>query len=133
MIQFKAVPHNLFAGNQANRLLIRLQPDERISLQIMNKTPGKGMQLTPVDLDLNLASVVPKQRRWDAYERLLLDVLGGDSTLFMRRDEVETAWAWIDPIIQAWKSVAPCSYPAGSHGPEQAEHLLQRSGRTWYN
>lgn len=133
VIQFKPVPHRLFEGSQANRLVISLQPEERITLQLMGKSPGKGMQLTPIELDLNLAQVSPQKRRWDAYERLLLDVIEGDSTLFMRRDEVEAAWAWIDPILKGWRDnyQDPRPYPAGSNGPEQASTLLELAGRTW--
>ncbi len=133
VIQFKPVPHHLFKGDEANRLLIRLQPEERISLQLMAKTPGKGMHLEPVELDLNLAQAF-QQRRWDAYERLLLDVIEGDSTLFMRRDEVEAAWHWIDPILQGWRQhyQSPRSYAAGSSGPEQAHSLLELGGRQWH-
>ncbi|MBF0676824.1 MAG: glucose-6-phosphate dehydrogenase [Pseudomonas sp.] len=133
VIQFKPVPHHLFKGGEANRLLIRLQPEECISLQLMAKAPGKGMHLEPVELDLNLAQAF-QQRRWDAYERLLLDVIEGDSTLFMRRDEVEAAWHWIDPILQGWQQhyQSPRSYPAGSSGPEQAHSLLELSGREWH-
>ncbi len=135
VIQFKPVPHELFSGGQVNQLLIQLQPEERISLRVMSKRPGKGMHLEPVDLDLNLAQVYGQTRRWDAYERLLLDVLAGDSTLFMRRDEVEAAWAWIDPIIKGWEEhfQAPRPYAAGSNGPEQANGLLARHGRQWHN
>ncbi|MDD2047161.1 glucose-6-phosphate dehydrogenase [Pseudomonas putida] len=135
VIQFKPVPHRLFDGDQANQLLIQLQPDERISLQMMTKTPGKGMRLEPVELNLNLAQVFGQTRRWDAYERLLLDVLEGDSTLFMRRDEVEAAWAWIDPIVNGWQEhfQAPRPYPAGSNGPDQAHSLLARRGSAWHD
>lgn len=133
LIQFKPVPHQLFGDGEANRLLIRLQPEERISLQLMAKHPGKGMHLQPVELDLNLAQAFRQKRRWDAYERLLLDVIEGDSTLFMRRDEVEAAWNWIDPIIQGWQQhhQSPRPYPAGSSGPEQANLLLELAGRKW--
>ncbi|WP_413586071.1 glucose-6-phosphate dehydrogenase [Aquipseudomonas alcaligenes] len=133
VIQFKPVPHRLFEGSQANRLVISLQPEERITLQLMGKSPGKGMQLTPIELDLNLAQVFPQKRRWDAYERLLLDVIEGDSTLFMRRDEVEAAWAWIDPILKGWQDnyQDPRPYPAGRNGPEQANTLLELAGREW--
>ena len=135
VIQFRPVPHRLFEGGQVNRLLIRLQPEERISLQLMGKSPGKGMRLTPIELDLNLAQVFPQKRRWDAYERLLLDVIEGDSTLFMRRDEVEAAWAWIDPIISGWQECyqSPRPYPAGTNGPEQAQSLLELQGREWHD
>lgn len=133
LIQFKPVPHQLFGNGEANQLLIRLQPEERITLQLMAKNPGKGMHLKPVELDLNLADAFDKQRRWDAYERLLLDVIEGDSTLFMRRDEVEAAWQWVDPIIKGWNQhyQSPRPYAAGSNGPEQLQHLLERHGREW--
>ncbi|MBA1203983.1 glucose-6-phosphate dehydrogenase [Pseudomonas capeferrum] len=135
VIQFKPVPHELFPGGQVNQLLIQLQPDEHISLRMMTKSPGRGMRLEPVELDLNLAQVFGQTRRWDAYERLLLDVVDGDSTLFMRRDEVEAAWAWIDPILKGWDAhfQAPRPYPAGTHGPEQAHSLLARQGSTWHS
>ncbi|WP_162935031.1 glucose-6-phosphate dehydrogenase [Pseudomonas cavernae] len=135
VIQFKPVPHRLFNGGEANRLLIRLQPEERISLQLMAKAPGKGMRLEPVELDLNLAQAFQQKRRWDAYERLLLDVIEGDSTLFMRRDEVEAAWAWVDPILLGWQEYyqSPRPYPAGSSGPEQAHSLLELQGRSWHD
>ncbi|MDH4569703.1 glucose-6-phosphate dehydrogenase [Pseudomonas sp. BN414] len=135
VIQFKPVPHRLFADGEANRLLIRLQPEERISLQLMAKTPGKGMNLEPVELDLNLAKAFSHQRRWDAYERLLLDVIEGDSTLFMRRDEVEAAWRWISPILDGWHEYyqSPRPYPAGSTGPEQAHSLLELHERAWHD
>ena len=135
VIQFKPVPHELFSGGQVNQLLIQLQPDEHISLRMMTKSPGKGMRLAPVELDLNLAQAFAQTRRWEAYERLLLDVLEGDSTLFMRRDEVEAAWAWIDPILQGWEEhfQAPRPYSAGSNGPEQANSLLARNGHAWHS
>lgn len=135
VIQFKPVPHSLFPGapEQANRLLIRLQPEERISLQLMAKSPGKGMLLEPVELDLNLATAFSRQRRWDAYERLLLDVIEGDPTLFMRKDEVEAAWRWVNPILDGWHEYyqKPRPYAAGSNGPEQALSLLELQGRRW--
>ena len=134
VIQFKPVPQRLFDNDQANCLVIRLQPEERISLQLMGKSPGKGMRLTAMELDLNLAQVFPQKRRWDAYERLLLDVIEGDSTLFMRRDEVEAAWAWVDPILDGWQQYYQSArpYPAGRNGPEQADSLLERSGHQWF-
>ncbi|QJP06974.1 glucose-6-phosphate dehydrogenase [Pseudomonas multiresinivorans] len=136
VIQFKPVPNSLIGSSAgaANRLWIRLQPEERISVQLMAKAPGKGMQLEPVELDLNLAQAFStNKRRWDAYERLLLDVIEGDSTLFMRRDEVEAAWRWVDPILAGWHEhyQSPRPYPAGSNGPEQAQTLLELQGRRW--
>ncbi|WP_256663670.1 glucose-6-phosphate dehydrogenase [Pseudomonas sp. gcc21] len=136
VIQFKAVPHRLFPqrGDFApgNRLVIRLQPDESISLSLMAKSPGRGMSLQEVELDLNFADAF-KRRRWDAYERLLLDVIDGDATLFMRRDEIEAAWRWVDPIIEGWQNSyrSPKRYAAGSWGPEAADSLLERQGHTW--
>jgi len=133
IITFKPVPHMLFSKGETNRLVIRLQPEESISLQLMAKAPGKGMQLEPVELDLNLVHAFSSTRRWEAYERLLLDVIEGDSTLFMRRDEVEAAWRWVDPILRGWHSHyrKPRPYPAGTDGPEQAHQLIERQGSRW--
>ena len=133
-IQFKPVPHSLFNDSQANHLLIRLQPEERISIELMAKTPGKGMHLQPVELEINLAKVFQDSRRWEAYERLLLDVIENDSTLFMRRDEVVAAWQWVDPILQGWQQYyqRPRPYPAGSNGPEQAHSFLEKYNRAWH-
>lgn len=135
VIQFKSVPYRLFGGSHQpahNRLVIRLQPDESISLSLMAKTPGRGMALQEVELDLNFADAF-KRRRWDAYERLLLDVIEGDATLFMRRDEIEAAWRWVDPIIQGWQDCyrSPKRYAAGSWGPDAADSLLERLGHAW--
>lgn len=137
VIQFKPVPHHLFGTEgHANRLLISIQPEERITAQMMAKRPGKGMSLEPVEFDLNLANAFKQsKRRWDAYERLLLDVIEGDSKLFMRRDEVEAAWRWVDTIIEGWGQhyKRPRPYPAGTNGPEQANLLLQRNGHAWHD
>ncbi|AKX48808.1 glucose-6-phosphate dehydrogenase [Thiopseudomonas alkaliphila] len=134
VIQFKPVPHYLFNNNAVNRLIIRLQPEERITLELMAKIPGKGMNLQPVALDIDLANAFKTTRRWDAYERLLLDVIEADSTLFMRRDEVEAAWQWVDGILRAWKANAkqPKAYAAGSDGPEDARQMLAHQGRQWF-
>lgn len=134
VIQFKPVPHSLFSDSQANHLLIRLQPEERISIELMAKTPGKGMHLEPVELEINLAKAFQNSRRWEAYERLLLDVIENDSTLFMRRDEVEAAWQWVDPILKGWQQhyQRPRPYPAGSNGPELAHSLLEKNNREWH-
>lgn len=137
VIQFKSVPHRLFPGNDSpvgNRLVISLQPDESIRLSLMAKSPGRGMALQEVDLDLHFDEAF-KRRRWDAYERLLLDVIQGDATLFMRRDEIEAAWRWVDPIIRGWREVyrSPKRYAAGSWGPEAADSLLERHGHVWFD
>ncbi|MFZ2289833.1 MAG: glucose-6-phosphate dehydrogenase [Halopseudomonas yangmingensis] len=136
VIQFKPVPHRLFASDGRapahNRLVIGLQPQEDISLSLMAKAPGRGMALQEVELDLNLAEAF-RRRRWDAYERLLLDVIEGDATLFMRRDEIAAAWRWVDPIIRGWQDCyrSPKRYAAGSWGPEAADSLLERYGHDW--
>lgn len=138
IIQFKSVPYRLFpqSGEQlnGNRLVIRLQPEESISLSLMAKSPGRGMLLQEVDLDLHFAEAF-KRRRWEAYERLLLDVIQGDATLFMRRDEIEAAWRWVDPIIAGWQDCyrSPKRYAAGSWGPDAANSLLENNGHAWYD
>ncbi|GAA0987812.1 glucose-6-phosphate dehydrogenase [Nocardiopsis tropica] len=138
VIRFREVPHTIFPGTDtvpgAGSLVIRLQPDEGIHLTMLAKTPGAGaLRLRPVPLELSFADTF-STRSPEAYERLLMDVLTGDSTLFMRRDEVEAAWRWVDPIIQAWNSTdtTPETYPAGSAGPEGAHRLIGRTGRTWH-
>ncbi|NRQ39554.1 glucose-6-phosphate dehydrogenase [Nonomuraea sp. NN258] len=134
VVQFKDVPHSIFPGGTPNRLVLRLQPEEGIELHIMAKEPGAGeVTLKPVPLSLSFGKTFTA-RVPEAYERLLTDVLAGNPTLFMRRDEVEAAWRWIDPILAAWESSAdlPESYPAGSTGPAGAHELLGRSGRAWH-
>ena len=137
VVQFKPVPHNIFPENAgafiANRLVIRLQPDDGVQQFIMIKDPGPGgLRLRPVALDMSFAEQFDA-RTPDAYERLLLDVIRGNQTLFMRRDEVEAAWKWIDPMIASWseESHACQSYTAGSWGPSSSIALIERDGRTW--
>jgi glucose-6-phosphate 1-dehydrogenase len=143
-LQFKPVPHSIFgqASTQdlvANRLVIDLQPDEDISLTLMNKAPGiisqGGMRLQSMPLSLSLLRAYegPGARRRIAYERLLLDVILGDATLFVRRDEVEEAWRWVDGVADAWAEakLAPKPYAAGSWGPSGAFALVERFGRDW--
>jgi glucose-6-phosphate 1-dehydrogenase len=134
VVQFKDVPHSIFPAGTPNRLVLRLQPSEGIHLHIMAKEPGAGeIALRPVPLSLSFAQTFAA-RVPDAYERLLMDVMSGNPTLFMRRDEVEAAWQWIDPILGTWESYGtpPEPYPAGSAGPASAHELLARSGRTWH-
>jgi glucose-6-phosphate 1-dehydrogenase len=143
VIQFKPVPHSIFGGAAvgdlvANRLVIALQPDEDIALTIMNKRPGltqEAMRLQPLPLSLSLAKALGEEggRRRIAYERLLLDALRGDQTLFVRNDEVEAAWRFVDGVADAWveAGMAPRPYPAGSWGPGGAFALIERSGRSW--
>ena len=137
-IQFKPIPHSIFdhaeGAPKANKLIIRLQPDEGVKLMMMIKDPGPGgMRLREVPLNLSFAQTF-SERTPEAYERLLLDVVRGNQTLFMRRDELEAAWNWIDPIRQAWdrSSEPPQSYVAGTWGPSGAIALIERDGRTWY-
>lgn len=138
LLRMRAVPHSIFPGPGArpepNTLLIRLQPEERIALTLMHKTPGldrDGLGLSPVVLDLRDAFA--HVRRRIAYERLYLDALQGRGTLFVRRDEVEAAWAWIDRIHAGWlaSGQAPAPYPAGSWGPAAAQALLAQHGHRW--
>lgn len=139
VIQFRDVPHSIFAGNDllANRLTIRLQPEEEISLLLMNKTPSleqNGMELKPLALNLSLSDAFQRPRRRIAYERLLLEALNNRPTLFVRRDEAEAAWTWIDAIVTGWEKhgIAPAPYPAGSWGPAGAFALIERNGHSWY-
>lgn len=139
VIQFKDVPHSIFPEGSnlaANKLVIRLQPEESIQLNMMNKLPGlgEGMQVTPVTLNLTMPDHIADSRVPEAYERLILDVIRGNSTLFVHRDEVEAAWVWADAILDGWKqsTVAPHGYPAGSWGPQAAFELVARDGRSWH-
>jgi glucose-6-phosphate 1-dehydrogenase len=138
VVTFKPIPYSVFetaAGPiVSNRLVIRLQPDEGVKLWLMIKDPGPGgMRLQHVPLDMSFAKSFGV-RHPDAYERLILDVVRGSQTLFMRRDEVEAAWNWIDPILDSWKTSTdqPKQYTAGTWGPSAAVALIERDGRTWY-
>jgi len=137
VIAFKRIPHSIFdnsAGEVSNnQLVIRLQPDEGVKLWLMIKDPGPGgMRLVYVPLDMSFAQAF-KVRSPDAYERLILDVIRGNQTLFMRRDEVEAAWQWIDPILEAWSSTSeqPKPYASGTWGPSASFSLL--GDRTWHD
>ncbi|HEX3895580.1 MAG TPA: glucose-6-phosphate dehydrogenase [Rudaea sp.] len=138
VISFRAIPHSIFDASAGpvtpNKLVLRLQPDEGVKLWLMIKYPGPGgLRLRCVPLDMSFAEAFGV-RYPDAYERLLMDVVRGNPTLFMRRDEVEAAWRWIDPILAAWKSGdnEPKPYTAGSWGPSAAVALIERDGRTWH-
>ncbi|HUH78047.1 MAG TPA: glucose-6-phosphate dehydrogenase [Devosia sp.] len=138
-IQFKPIPHSIFdhaeGAPRANKLIIRLQPDEGVKLLMMIKDPGPGgMRLREVPLNLSFATTF-NERTPEAYERLLMDVIRGSQTLFMRRDELEAAWRWVDPIREAWNrssSEPPQAYVAGTWGPSGSIALIERDGRTWY-
>ncbi|MEM6408589.1 MAG: glucose-6-phosphate dehydrogenase [Pseudomonadota bacterium] len=139
VIQFKETPHSIFdedAGSHANILTIRLQPDEGMDMRVTIKEPGPGgMRLVDVPLDMTFADALGPNASDvpDAYERLIMDVIRGNQTLFMRGDEVEAAWKWTDPIIEGWmaRGDKPMPYEAGSSGPEDALMLLHRDGRRW--
>jgi glucose-6-phosphate 1-dehydrogenase len=140
MIQFKHVPHSIFAGQgaeaQPNRLIIGIQPQENVRLSVMAKQPGLdrgGVRLQEVPLDISMPNAFAGTRKRIAYERLLLDLIEGDQTLFVRRDEVEAQWQWIDAMREGWaeKGMEPKPYTAGSWGPSSAIALVERDGVTW--
>jgi glucose-6-phosphate 1-dehydrogenase len=138
LIQFKPVPHQAFPTSavmawQPNRLIIRIQPEESILLRFQAKQPGPSMRLSPVEMRFCYSEAFEATPP-EAYETLLLDVLLGDATLFMRADQVEIAWRVVMPILDAWESAAPVDMPnyrAGSCGPEGAEALIAQDGRSW--
>ncbi len=139
VIHFKHQPHNIFSESYselpANKLTIRLQPDEGVELQVMNKIPGIASQMNIQEnkLDLSFSEAYADKRVVDAYERLMLEVLQGNQSLFVRRDEVEQAWQWIDSIIDAWQTSneKPKTYAAGSWGPVSSIALIARDDRQW--
>ena len=139
VVHFKEPPHSIFgedAGGSCNVLTIRLQPDEGMTLSVTIKEPGPGgMRLIDVPLDMSFAEALgPENAEMpDAYERLIMDVMRGNQTLFMRGDEVEAAWRWTDPLIQGWEARGerPKLYKQGGSGPEDAQMLLHRDGRRW--
>ena len=141
-IQFNCVPHSMFARRgaktKANKLIISIQPEENIRLMVMAKTPGldrDGIRLREVPLDIDMPNAFADKRRRIAYERLLLDLIEGDPTLFVRRDEVEAQWQWIDGVRAAWAEAgaAPQHYSAGSWGPSAAIALTERDGVHWHD
>jgi glucose-6-phosphate 1-dehydrogenase len=138
VIQYRALPFSIFPPDVAewtpNKLIIRLQPEEGMRLAMMTKDPGPGgLRLSPTALDIRFEKTFG-MRFPDAYERLLMDTVRGNATLFMRRDEVEAAWGWVEPILEAWSSRPdqPRAYPAGTWGPTAAIALIERDGRTWH-
>ena len=138
-VVFKETPHSIFgpdAGSHRNALVIRLQPDEGMTMDLTIKEPGPGgMRLIDVPLDMTFAEALGPEVGAvpDAYERLIMDVIRGNQTLFMRGDEVEAAWSWTDPVINQWVSrgTSPLSYDPGSSGPEDALMLMHKDGRKW--
>jgi len=136
IVQFKPVPHSIFGADikvNPNKLVIRLQPDEAVNLWMEIKEPGAGgLRLKTLPLNLSYADNFTV-RYPDAYERLLMDVVRGNLSLFMRRDEVEAAWTWCDGILKAWEEVGQgvSYYPAGSDGPDDADRMLEKLGDKW--
>lgn len=137
VIQFKDIPCKIFpttANNFANRLIIRLQPEETVQLYFLAKQPGDTNQLQPVYLDLDFNKMFKSKRRQEGYERLLLDVIRGKLTLFVRHDEQNAAWSWVEPILNTWNKLgmAPKLYSAGTWGPSTASTLLARDNNNWH-
>jgi glucose-6-phosphate 1-dehydrogenase len=141
LVQFRDIPHSIFAGRGAktvpNRLLIGIQPQENVTLSLMAKVPGldrEGMRLRAVPLNIAMPDAFTGKEKRIAYERLLLDLIEGDQTLFVRRDEVEAQWHWIDRIRATWaeEGLRPKPYNAGGWGPSAAIALAERDGVTWH-
>jgi glucose-6-phosphate 1-dehydrogenase len=136
VVRFKPIPHSIFnqptSSFQPNSLVIRLQPDEGLSLNLMAKTPGDSMRLKQAELELDFREQF-KAPRMEAYERLLLDVLRGQLTLFMRGDELEAAWEWVEPILDHWDhdDNSPLPYASGTWGPAASSALIGRDGLQW--
>ncbi len=139
-IHFKKQAHYIFDESQRhlahNKLIIRLQPEEGISLQILNKDQGlgQGMRLRAGPLKLNFSETFEKARIPDAYERLLLEVIQGNQYLFVRRDEIEYAWKWCDQLLEHWdkENTPPLPYAAGSWGPKASDLMVMKDGRSWH-
>jgi glucose-6-phosphate 1-dehydrogenase len=138
-VQLKDVPPILFNTNANDRLTpdvlsIRIQPDEGFSLEINSKVPGPHVEIDPVKMDFHYGTMFGTGSTPEAYERLLLDVMAGDQTLFMRRDAVEAAWTWVMPILQRWSEQGEqplATYPDASWGPAEADRLVDAIGRRW--
>jgi len=139
VVYFKNPSHNLFKEYYRelppNKLTIRLQPEEGVEIQMLNKVPGlvESQRLQTTKLDLSFSQAFDGQRIADAYERLLLEVINGNQALFVRRDEVEASWNWCDGILNAWQKTGQplANYPAGSAGPVASVGLIARDGRAW--
>jgi glucose-6-phosphate 1-dehydrogenase len=136
-LQFQGVPHLPFDAAEArdlhpNALVLRIQPDEGVSLRFGAKVPGQAFRVRDVLMDMSYGSAFLEEPP-DAYERLLLDAMVGDPTLFIRSDEVDRSWEIVDPLLQAWAAGVPpiAGYAAGTWGPRQADQLIERDGRQW--
>jgi len=138
-VGFRPVPHLSFPATaldppQPNRIVIRIQPEEGIIQRFLAKQPGEAMRLAPVDMRFGYREAFRVQPP-EAYETLLLDVFEGDPTQFMRADQLEAAWAVIDPVLEFWESARPIDFPnyaAGTWGPEAAAVLIAQDGRSWF-
>jgi glucose-6-phosphate 1-dehydrogenase len=135
-ITLKPVPHLLFQergslGVLPNKLILTVQPDEGVSLSLGAKIPGNLMRIRPVNMEFHYGTTFLSQSP-EAYERLILDAMRGDASLFTRNDEVEAQWSIYDPVLEAWQnsSEAPAQYLAGTDGPEEADELLE-PGQHW--
>ncbi len=139
VVQFREIPHSIFPGAKVkpNHMVIGIQPEENVTLSVMAKVPGieqDGIALREVPLNIAMPDAFSGKEKRIAYERLLLDLVKGDQTLFVRRDEVEAQWTWIDAIRQTWESedLKPKTYGAGSWGPSAAIALIERDGASWH-
>lgn len=135
VVQFRPVPHDVFDGHagplQPNRLVIALQPDEGIHMTLMVKRPGRGgVRVEPMTMELDLPEA---QNVGSGYQRLLLDVINGEQSLFVHREEIGAAWSWVDPILATWQNseLEPIPYEAGTWGPRESDFLLARDGHSW--
>lgn len=136
VVNFREPPHTIFNspfGTFTNRMVIRMQPEETVELHLLAKQPGEEMQLRPVTLNLDFAEMF-RSRRLEAYERLLMDVMRANLTLFVRRDEQEAAWSWVEPIMSGWQASheRPRNYTAGTWGPAASNTLMSSSGLQWH-
>ncbi|MGR9046816.1 MAG: glucose-6-phosphate dehydrogenase [Gammaproteobacteria bacterium] len=139
VVYFKQLPHNIFSDSYSdlppNKLIIHLQPNEGVEVEILNKVPGidEGIKLQQTKLDLSFFETFKKSRIFGGYEKLILEAMRGNTTLFISREEIEQAWTWIDSIQNAWahSNELPKPYPAGSWGPVASVALLARDGRAW--
>jgi glucose-6-phosphate 1-dehydrogenase len=134
VVNFRQVPHPIFPGTrQANKLVIKLQPEDGLELHLLAAKSGGGNEaLSPVSLDLDFDKAFSSDRV-GGYERLLLDAIAGRLNLFVRSDEQEQAWRWVEPVLDAWAKddVGPRPYAAGGWGPAAASALVARDGGAW--
>jgi len=139
VVNFKQLPHNIFSDSfrelPPNKLIIHLQPNEGVEIEMLNKIPGidENIKLQKTKLDLSFSDHFKKHSIFGGYEKLILEALRGNPTLFLSREEIEQAWTWIDSIQDAWahNNATPKPYPAGSWGPVASVALLARDGRAW--